>query len=162
MSTVKLMEGVLFIAAMLSGFYAGTGFFVAIGGNPAIRLMSNRTFAEYWQHTDHYMAARMKIFGPMLLGVLLLAVGILVKEYHKLPFWLMLTGLGILLADIVFTVSTNHPLNRRVQAWNLDNLPSDVQDIKGKIVSAFNRRIFFMISSFIMVLLSVWMHNAAI
>ena len=67
MTINKLTEISFFLSLLLSGFYAGNGFFVAVGGNPAIRLMSDRTFAEFWQHTDHYMAARMKIFGPLLL-----------------------------------------------------------------------------------------------
>jgi len=60
---VRLIDSTLFLTALLTGFYAGTGFFVIMGGNPAILKMSSRTFAEYWQYTDFYMAARMRFFG---------------------------------------------------------------------------------------------------
>ena len=90
----KLIEIILFFSALLSGFYAGTGFFVALGGNPAIKLMTDRTFAEYWQHTDHFMAARMKVFGPLLLLVMLAGVAVLLKEYQTPSFWLMLVALA--------------------------------------------------------------------
>lgn len=159
MLSSKLIEIILFCSALLSGFYAGTGFFVAIGGNPAIRLMGDRTFAEYWQHTDHFMAARMKIFGPLLLLIMLAAVIVLLKEYQTPSFWLMLVAFAILVTDVAFTFSTNHSLNQLVQSWDTENLPSNVQDIKWKIVNAFNMRTIFMISSFVVVLLAVWLRE---
>lgn len=151
-------EIIFFCLVLLNGFYAGTGFFVAMGGNPAIKCMTDQTFAEYWQHTDHFMAARMRVFGPLLLLVMLIAVIILINEYLQPSFWLMLTALLMLITDIVFTVSTNHPLNRVVQSWDAGNLPPDVQEIKMKITRAFDRRTIFMIGSFILVLLAVWLH----
>jgi MFS superfamily sulfate permease-like transporter len=154
--TNKLIELSLFSSALLGGFYAGTGFFVAMGGNPAIKLMSDRTFAEYWQHTDHFMAARMKIFGPLLLLIMLLGVVALLKEWRTSSFWFMMAAFAILVTDVSFTLSTNHPLNSLVQSWDLNNLPSNVQDIKWKIVHAFNIRTVFMISSFVMVLSALW------
>jgi hypothetical protein len=155
----KLIELSFFFPILLTGFYAGTGFFVAIGGNPAIKLMSDRTFAEYWQHTDHFMAARMKIFGPLLLLAMLLAVLVLSKQYSTASFWFMLIAFSLLVTDVVFTLSTNHPLNQLVQSWELDNLPADVQKIKWRIVNAFRIRSIFMISSFVMVLLSIWFYK---
>jgi hypothetical protein len=155
----KLIELSLFLATLLSGFYAGTGFFVAMGGNPALKLMSNRTFAEYWQHTDHYMATRMKIFGPLLLLAMLFVVLVLLKEYRTGSFWFILTAFGILVTDVIFIFSTNHPLNHLVQGWDVNKLPANVQDIKWRIVKAFNIRTIFMISSFIMVLLAVWLRK---
>lgn len=44
------------------------GFFALIGMNPTIQKMTASAFAEYWQHTDFFMAARMKIFGPIMLA----------------------------------------------------------------------------------------------
>ena len=159
MANNKLIELSFFLTTLLSGFYAGTGFFGAMGGNPAIKLMSDKTFAEYWQHIDHYMAARMKIFGPLLLLTLLFSVVVLAKEYRSGSFWLMLTAFAILVTDVIFTFSTNHPLNHAVQSWDLNKLPSNVHQIKWSIVKAFDIRIFFMMSSFIMVLLSVWLRK---
>ena len=155
----KLIEISLFLSALLSGFYAGTGFFVAMGGNPAIELMSERTFAEFCQHTDHFMAARMKIFGPLLLITLLTTVVLMLKDYRSISFWIVLLALVVLVADIIFTFSTNIPLNQQVQSWDLDDLPANVDDVKWKIVNAFNMRLIFMISSFILVLLALWFHK---
>jgi hypothetical protein len=155
----KLVKVVLFIAVLLSGLYAGTGFFIVIGGNPAIKLMSDSTFAEYWQHTDFYMAARMKIFGPLLLFTQLVTVIILIKKYRTLSFWFMIVALCILVVDIFFTLSTNHPLNRLIQSWDLNSLPGNVQNVKWQVAKAFDVRAILMISSFFMVLLSVWFHK---
>jgi len=159
MTNNKLVELSFFLSTLLSGFYAGTGFFVVMGGNPAIKLMSDRTFAEYWQHADHYMAARMKIFGPLLLLTMLFGVLVLLKEYRTSSFWFMLIAFGILVTDVIFTFSTNQPLNHLVQSWDMNKLPSNVQEVKWQIVRAFDVRTIFMISSFIMVLLAVWLHK---
>jgi hypothetical protein len=159
MTINKLIELSFSLSLLLSGLYAGIGFFVAMGGNPAIKLMSDRTFAEFWQHTDHYMAARMKIFGPLLLLTMLFGVLVLLKEYRTSSFWFMLIAFAILVTDVFYIFSTNHPLNHLVQSWDVNNLPSNVQEIKWQIVKAFNVRVIFMISSFIMVLLAVWLHK---
>ena len=121
--------------------------------------MSDRTFAEFWQHTDHYMAARMKIFGPLLLLTMLFGVLVLLKDYQTNSFWFMLIAFAILVTDVIYILTTNHPLNHLVQSWDVNKLPSNVQDIKRQIVKAFNVRVIFMISSFIMVLLAVWLHK---
>ena len=159
MTINKLIELSFSLSLLLSGLYAGIGFFVAMGGNPAIKLMSDRTFAEFWQHTDHYMAARMKIFGPLLLLTMLFGVLVLLKDYQTNSFWFMLIAFAILVTDVIYILTTNHPLNHLVQSWDVNNLPSNVQDIKRQIVKAFNVRVIFMISSFIMVLLAVWLHK---
>jgi uncharacterized membrane protein len=161
MTNNKLVELSFFFSALLSGLYAGTGFFIAMGGNPAVRLMSDQTFAEYWQHTDLFMASRMKVFGPVLLLAMLLSIIVIMKEYHTSSFWFMVVALVILITDVVFTFSTNHPLNQTVQSWNLNDLPPNVQEIKWRIIKAFDIRKIFMISSFVMVLLAIWFRKAA-
>jgi hypothetical protein len=63
---------------------------------------------------------------------------------------------GILIGDVVFTLSANHPLNRLIQSWDLNNLPSNVQEVKWKVAKAFDIRSFLMMSSFVMLLLAIW------
>lgn len=156
----KLTRIILFLAVLLSGFYAGAGFFGAMGGNPAIKLMSSSTFAEYWQHVDLYMGARMPIFGPLLLSTQLISTILLIKEYRTPSFWFMLTAVLILIGDVIFSFSTNLPLNKLIQSWNLNNLPANVQDVKWQVVKAFDIRGIFMMSPFFMALLAVWFRKA--
>jgi len=148
-------------STFLSGLYGGTGFFIVMGGNPAITRMSDKTFAEFWQHLDHFMAARMPVFGPILLLSLLFSVILLFREAGGLPAWLMLTALLIIVGDLVFTLSVNHPYNRLIQSWDLDNLPPDVRTIRDKVVDAFYIRILFMIGAFMMVILSAWLRRSS-
>lgn len=148
------------ITTFLSGLYGGVGFFTAIGGNPAISRMSDKTFAEFWQHIDYYMAARMKIFGPVLLLSQVAAIIVLLPEWNSASFWLMVFSFIIIIIDLVFTLCTNHPLNKLIQSWRLDKLPSDVQQVKQQVVQAFNMRLVFMMTSFALVLLSVWFRKA--
>lgn len=155
----KLIELSLIITTFLSGLYGGVGFFTIMGGNPAIKLMGDKTFAEFWQHIDHYMGSRMPVFGPILLISLLLSIILLIPERGTPSFWCMLLAFVIIIGDLAFTLSTNHPLNSLIQSWDLNNLPANVQEVKWKVVNAFGVRLWLMISAFGMVLLSVWLRN---
>jgi MFS superfamily sulfate permease-like transporter len=157
---MKWIDLSLGLSAFLSGLYGGTGFFIVMGGNPAITHMSDRSFAEFWQHLDHYMAARMPVFGPVLMLSLLLSVILLFREAGALPTWLMLIALVIIIGDLVFTLSVNHPYNRLIQSWDLENLPPDVRTIRDKVVDAFYIRILFMIGAFMLVILSAWLRRS--
>lgn len=90
--------------------------------------MSDKTVAEYWQHTDHFMTARMKFFDPLLLLSLLLSPPLLLKAYRTPSLWFMLLSFGILVADTILIFTTNHPLNAIVQGCDLGKLPSNVQE----------------------------------
>jgi len=156
----KLIDLTLFICALFSGVYAGIGFFGRMGFNPTLELLSDSTFAEYWQHLDHFMASRMRIFGPILTFTLLLGSIVLFKEWKTASFWLLLAAFILMLTDIAFTLSTNHPLNQMIQSWDLKNLPGNVQDVKWRVVKAFQVRTILMMVIFVLVLLSVWLRKS--
>ena len=156
---LTLTEISLAISAILGGLYGGTGFFTIMGGNPAVAALSDRSFAEFWQQVDGYMGARMPVFGPILLLSLLLSVIALVPERTTISFWLMAFALFILVIDLVFTLSTNHPLNRLIQSWDLNQLPANVQEIKAQVVHAFWFRSAFMILSFACVVAAIFLRR---
>ncbi|WP_343304119.1 DUF1772 domain-containing protein [Chitinophaga niabensis] len=152
----KWIELSLSITIFLSGLSGGIGFFTAMGGNPAMVKLSARSFVEYWQQIDNFMGARMPVFGPLLLSSLMISTILLFKEWRSPSFWLMLSACFVAIADIVFTLNVNHPLNRLIQSWDLNNLPANVQQIKMKVIQAFNIRLLLMIGTFVLVVLSVW------
>lgn len=152
----KWIELSLSITIFLSGLSGGIGFFTAMGGNPALVKLSDRSFVEYWQQIDSFMGARMPVFGPLLLCSVMISTVLLFKEWQSPSFWLMLSAFFFVMGDIVFTLNVNHPLNRLIQSWDLNNLPADVQQIKMKVVQAFNFRLLLMIGAFVLVILSVW------
>ncbi|MBC8033015.1 MAG: hypothetical protein H7Y03_02650 [Chitinophagaceae bacterium] len=159
MSHYQLASVSLFFSTLLSGFFAGIGFFTAMGLNPAMRLMTDRNFIEFWQHIDHYMAARMILFGPLLLLSIVISIISLIKDLKSPSFWFLVAAFVLLIGDLVFATINNFPLNKLIQSLDLNNLPSDVNDIKLKVVHAFDTRVIFMMSSFVMVLISVWFRN---
>jgi MFS superfamily sulfate permease-like transporter len=149
----------LFLTTLLSGFYGGIGFFTAIGGNPAISKLSARSFAEYWQSIDSFMGARMPVFGPLLMLSVLLSAVLLFQNRFKNSAAYMLLAFLVLAGDVAFALTTNHPYNQLIQSWDLNHLPSNVEEIKWQVVQAFNVRMLFMIASFALVLFSVWTKN---
>jgi uncharacterized membrane protein len=152
---IKWINIFLAFTTLLSGFYGGVGFFTLLGGNPALGELSARTFAEYWQHIDRYMATRMPFFGTPLLLSVLASVIILAKT--KQPFSAMLIALAFLflVGDLIFTIKVNLPLNALLQSWDLNQLPANVKEVQEKIVYAFSFRLWLMISAFVLVLAGV-------
>jgi hypothetical protein len=136
--TNTIFQFLLLFTLLLAGFYGGTGFFVVMGDNPAIEKMPSATFAEYWQHTDHFMAARMRIFRPLLL--------------------MCVTASSIL----SFIAGSKSSLNTLIQSWDLNNLPAYVPEIKHKAVHAFWLRSSCMIGVFLCFIFAVWKSKPAI
>ena len=152
---MKLTSPYLLIPLLLTGFYAGIGFFGFMGANPATSKMSSSTFAEYWQHIDSYMAARMKFFGPLLLLSVITAVLLHLRVWRSPAFWLLSAALLFLVADLIVAFTINVPLNKLIQSWDLANLPTNVQDVKQRVVTAFYYRNTFMIACFVCILISL-------
>jgi hypothetical protein len=150
------MELILVFTILLLGFYGGTGFFVVMGGNPALMKMSAPAFVEYWQSIDTYMAVRMKSFGPMLLLTVISSSVILYFNYSSISFWCMVTALLILTVDLMIIFKFNHPLNVTIQALNLAALSENVFEIRDKVVLAFWMRSACMLSAFAMGLTAFW------
>jgi MFS superfamily sulfate permease-like transporter len=156
---MKLSSISLPVSVFLSGLYGGIGFFTIMGGNPSLKGLSSAGFAEYWQHIDSYMGARMPLFGPVLLLSVLFSVIALMPDWRSLSFWLVLLAFLFLVADLVFTFSINHPLNKLIQDWDLQNLPANVQEVKARVINAFWYRSFFMISSFTCITIAAFVRN---
>jgi MFS superfamily sulfate permease-like transporter len=152
----KSADLILLLTLICLGFYGGTGFFMVIGGNPAIMKMSSATFAEYWQHTDFYMAARMRIFGPVTVLLTIFSVFVLYRKYSRTSFMFITLALFILIIDLISAITENFPLNTIIQGWDLNNLPSNVQEVKFKVVTAFWIRSVCMMTAFLFGLLAFW------
>lgn len=152
----KWLEINLFCTTLLSGFYGGMGFFSIIGGMPALKNMSDISFAEYWQNIDRYMAARMPVFAPLLMLLILVSALLLFINKQFGPGLLVITSLLVMIADLVFTLRINHPLNQLIQSWDLNHLPPNVGEIKLRVIEAFRFRTLFMLSTFAFVLLALW------
>lgn len=147
---------ILAFTTVLNGFYGGIGFFTFMGGNPAISHLSIRGFAEYWQQIDSFMAARMPIFGIILLVSVLVSAILLAVKKESLSALLFSSAFLFLVGDIVFTLLVNHPLNAEIQSWNLNQLPPDAADVQEKVVYAFSMRLWLMIGSFALVVAGVF------
>jgi hypothetical protein len=144
------------LSVFMSGLYGGIGFFSVIGHNPAMRRLDNAAFAEYWQSIDHYMGARMPVFGPLLILTLLFGTITLIPKWRTPSFWLLFIAFLLLITDMVFAFSVNVPLNQQIQSWDVQQLPANVGEIKAKVVQAFSWRSFFMLASFACVVLAAF------
>lgn len=152
----KWLDAILFFTTLLSGFYGGIGFFGYVGFNPTLARLPEKAFVAYWQILDHFMGSRMPVFAPSLLLLILASTVLLKKSRFGKAAGFMLLALIIFIGDGIFTFTVNHPYNQLIQSWDINELPSNVEQVKMRVVEAFNYRGLFMIGSFIGVLLSVW------
>lgn len=146
----------LLVATFITGLYAGIGFLGILSFNATLRSMSDLAFADYWQHLDHLMAARMKFFGPLQLLVCIVCFLMLIKQYYNPSFWFITMALVILMVDFIFVIKQNHPLNALIQSWDIHNLPANVNEVKLKVAAAFDIRNWFMVMTFVFTLLSLY------
>lgn len=151
---IQTLRYLLAITTFLTGLYGGTGFFILMGGNPAMYGLSTSNFAEYWQLTDHYMAARMPVFGSILLLSFIASLIVLARQYKSASFRFLVLAVLIVIADIIFVASVNRPLNTMIQSWNLNSLPADVRAVQLEVYHAFQIRSWFMIAIFAFTLMA--------
>lgn len=135
------MEAVLFSCVLVTGLYAGIHFFNLIGGLPALyRMTRPETFIEFWQNIDHFMAARMRVFGPLVLLVQLTSIILMAVDHRWVSMGLMIAGFGLTVADAIIAVRGNGPLNRRIQSWSLERVPVEWVQVRDEVARWFGAR----------------------
>lgn len=136
-----MTEIILYACVLVTGLYAGIHFFNLVAGVAAIRRMERpETFIDFWQNIDHFMAARMRVFGPLVLALLLATTALLAAEGHGLAAAFAALAFMLALLDAVFAVNGNMPLNQRVQSWSLERPPAEWQAVRAEAARWFGRR----------------------
>jgi hypothetical protein len=104
-----------------------------------------------WQAMDHFMAVRMRIFANVTLLVYLIAIGCFVRSRWRLVFRTLLGCFALLVADTVFTITQQLPVNRAVQALDLAHLTDlgQIQQLRDATIQHFHLRSWLSISAFV-------------
>jgi hypothetical protein len=146
-----LQRIVLTLALLFTGLLAGLQVLMLMGVLPAMMRMPLATYAGMWQAMDHFMAARMPIFANGALLLYVLAIGCFARSTQRWIFWALLGCLGLLLADTVFTVTQQLPINRAVQALDAARLtdPARVQQLRDATIHHFYLRGSLSIAAFV-------------
>jgi uncharacterized membrane protein len=110
----------LFLFALVVGVFWGTWFSLS----RSIAAISPQTFLE----VGHTMIANLG--GPMAVlmpASIVSAVPVLARLYgrHRGAFYLMLTGVALLVVSLVITLSVNVPIDRLIDRWTIETLPAD-------------------------------------
>ncbi len=117
------------LVLLFTGLLAGLQVLMLMGVLPAMMRMPLATYAGMWQAMDHFMAARMPIFANGTLLLYVIAIGCFARSPRRWIFWTLLGCLCVLLADTVFTVTQQLPINRAVQALDAAHL-TDLARVK--------------------------------
>ena len=119
MSIVRTVA--LYVLILFTTTYVGLGVFHLFC--PFDQHFDTQTYAIYWQIVDGYMGRRMSVFMPLWFVVILLSLGIVANTWRQSPiFWIMLLSLGLLAADISFTLKAQLPINQFFRTHNVAHL----------------------------------------
>ncbi|HEX8659638.1 MAG TPA: anthrone oxygenase family protein [Hymenobacter sp.] len=150
----KLRVAALALVLLVSGLSAGQMYNEEIGGQPALAVLSNRTYVEYWQALDKLMAVRMPTVGMGSLAVFVFALLVLYRWRKTWPYWLVVAAFLCTVADAVVTVTQQVPVNQQIQALQPDHLPADVAKYKVATAEHFHIRAGLRIGAFLCVILA--------
>jgi uncharacterized membrane protein len=139
---MKTIRFFFFASLILTGFLSGMGFANAVGYIPAMEDTPTRQLITFWQHTDHYMRARMPVLGNSVLLVLLVAFLLVLRRKPLNRLTLLLTGLAftLQLADLVIILTQNLPVNQLVEKLTPDTIPAGFEIHKRAAVRAYYLR----------------------
>jgi uncharacterized membrane protein len=153
MSTVQRIA--ISLVLLPTGLLAGLQMMMLMGILPAIARMPLTTYAGAWQALDHFMAFRM----PILVNAtfLLYIIAIVCFARYRRMFWSLLGCLTLLITDTVFTVTQQLPINRAVQALDLERLtdPGRVQQLRDATIQHFHLRGWLSICAFLWLVFAV-------
>jgi hypothetical protein len=155
----------LYVMLLFSGAYAGIHFSGMM--NPILfgiidfegNLMDSVDWAKSWQITDKFMAARMGVFGPMILWGYIFTLILFIKKWRNLLFWLIFLAFALFIMDVVLTIQQQIPINQFIQSLDFQNLSAEqVQKIKKvhlQVIQNFRGREVLSILSFVLVSLNL-------
>jgi hypothetical protein len=136
----------LYLLVLLTTGYAALGFFFVMC--PFEQHFDTLTYIKYWQTVDGYMGKRMPIYGMTWLVVFAINIVVFAKTWRKSPIlWIILLCLVLVIADMVFTVKEQIPLNQYIQTLDFDNLSPEqsakLQGLREQINANFGVRDYF-------------------
>lgn len=155
MSTIQKLA--LTLVLLPTGLLAGLQTLMLMGVLPAMARMPLAIYAGMWQSLDHFMAARMPIFANGTLLLYVIAIGCFMRSRRKWIFWTLLGCFALLATDTVFTVTEQLPVNRAVQALEVDHLTDlrQVQQLRDTTIEHFYLRGWLSISAFLWLVCAV-------
>jgi uncharacterized membrane protein len=106
---------------LVVGVFWGTWFSLS----RSIESISPATFLEVGHTMIGNLGGPMAVLMP---AALLSAVPVLLGFYRRqrrTAFFLMLVGVGLLIAALVMTLTVNVPIDRAIDRWTVDTLPPD-------------------------------------
>jgi hypothetical protein len=153
----------LYLMILFSGAYAG----IHLSGmmNPILfgiidfkgNLMDSVAWANSWQITDRFMAARMGVFGPMLLWGYVITLILFIKKWRSTTFWLIFLAFALFIADVALTIQQQIPINKFIQSLDFQKLSNSqiqkIKEIHPQVIQNFRGREIFSLLGFMLMAL---------
>lgn len=136
------------IALLCAGLLTGNEFSVGVFIHPGFNRLPDLA---------HGYAARetARVFGrvmPFWMAANLLLTGSLVfvgTAVYTLAWWLIIAATVLFAVVIVFSIIFPVPINNRIAAWDLENLPADWRQLRQKWDAYHRVRVAMLIAAFL-------------
>lgn len=143
-----------------AGLTAGQMYHEMVGAQEALSKVDDKTYITYWKSIDSIMAVRMPIAANLLFLLFIATLIVFRAEYKSMPYILLIVSLLCFIAETIVTVKLQLPINRIAQAIDINQLPSNFDQLKSAtlnhfIIRAVLRFIGFMILVFSSLLLLI-------
>jgi uncharacterized membrane protein len=150
---MRVIQFIFPLSVILTGLMAGIHFANVIGYLPALGQVEAEHAVPFWKKADEYFSRRMPVFGSGLLICLFFSIVLMRKETNSGFFWLVLSALVLIIADLVITVKINTPANEILRAWQGGSIPENFESVRAQMLAAFYGRAVASILSFILMVL---------
>ena len=147
----RLQRSSLALVLIAAGLGAGIQFYSLVGLIPAIQIMPLGVYASSWHAMDSFMSVRMPPFMNFTLALYGFALICFARRWKSWLFWTLVGSLALAIADVVFTVKQQIPVNEAIAVFDRAHLNdmAGVEQMRVATVRNFRVREWFAISQFV-------------
>jgi uncharacterized membrane protein len=148
----------VFLFALVVGVFWGTWFSLSRSMNS----ITASTFLEVGHTMIDNLGGPMAVLMPTTLVSAVPVLFMLYRLQRRASFSLILAGAALLVVALVITLSVNVPIDRAIDRWTVDTLPSDWTSIRNRWETYHAARTFISLAGFGFALAAVvWSRDVA-
>ena len=137
-----------------AGLTAGQMYHEMVGAQEALSRVDDSTYVTYWKSLDGIMAVRMPVAANLLFLLFIIVLIVFRAQYKSPAYLLIIVSLLCFIAETIVTVKFQLPINHKLQAIDVNRLPSDFNQLKTATLNHFIIRAVLRFAGFMILVFS--------
>jgi len=125
------------ILIFFAGLTAGQMYHEMVGAQEALQKVDNKTYINYWKSIDNILAVRMPVAANLLILIFIANLIVFRSGFKSFPYILLVISLLCFIAETIVTVKLQLPINKQLQAIDIDSLPAGLEHLKSLTLNHF-------------------------